>query len=222
MLLLVDVLFIFIYLPKGTISVGYLNKTSSGQQVYKSPQKKVSVESNMFSADTVSMVLVYDEYRLLLEDELELTGDLLYAASVASTLEVCLEEDVEDLACLVVVDEASWEDDDIGVVVLADELSNLRAPYETCAYCLMLVQRDGHAFARAADADADIADAILDALSESVSIVRVIDTCITPAAVVLYWPAFLLEILFNEFLQWVASVVAGESYFLYIHKCFVV
>ena len=79
----------------------------------------------MFSADTVSMVLVYDEYRLFLEDELELTGDLLYAASVASTLEVCLEEDVEDLACLVVVDETSWEYDDVSVVVLADELSDL-------------------------------------------------------------------------------------------------
>ena len=70
---------------------------------------------------------------------------------MASALELCIEEFIHNLLCHVVVDEAAWHHKYIGVVVLADEMSNLWYPAQTGPNGLMLVQ--GHVDALTATAD---------------------------------------------------------------------
>ena len=76
-----------------------------------------------------------------------LARNVFYALLVASACELCAEELVKALAAHLFCDEAAREDDDVGVVVLADEVGNLWLPNKSCAYMLVLVERHGDAFA---------------------------------------------------------------------------
>ena len=73
--------------------------------------------------------------------------DVLDALLVATTGEFGLEELVEALAAHFLGDEAAWEDDDVGIVVLADEVSDLWLPNETGTDALVLVEGHRDAFA---------------------------------------------------------------------------
>ena len=76
-----------------------------------------------------------------------LDGDVVDAGLVTTAGELCLEELVEALAACLLGDETAGEDDDVGVVVLADEVGNLGLPDKACTDALMLVERHGDAFA---------------------------------------------------------------------------
>ena len=58
-----------------------------------------------------------------------------------------VEEFVEALAADVFADEAAWEDNDVGVVVLADEVGDLGLPNKSGADALVLVEGHRDAFA---------------------------------------------------------------------------
>ena len=60
--------------------------------------------------------------------KLFLQSYLLNATLMTTTLEGSFEELVEDSLGSLVVDETSWKHDDIGIVVLADKLSDIFAP----------------------------------------------------------------------------------------------
>ena len=94
--------------------------------------------------------------RRILEDELELTRNLLYTTLMASTFKGSLEEGVENLLSLVVRNETTWEHENVSIVVLTNELRNLRTPSDASTHCLMLVQRHGDSLSRATDADTNI------------------------------------------------------------------
>ena len=66
-------------------------------------------------------------------------GNGFDALLMATSCKFCVEEFVEALAAYVFADETTGEDDDVGIVVLADEVGYLRLPYKTSAYALMLV-----------------------------------------------------------------------------------
>ena len=68
-----------------------------------------------------------------------LTGDVLDALLMASASKLCMEEFVKALAAHFLCDEPAREYDDIGVVVLADEMGNLRLPNQSGTDALMLV-----------------------------------------------------------------------------------
>ena len=73
--------------------------------------------------------------------------NVLDALLMATTCELGVEELVEALTAYVLGDEAAREDDDVGVVVLTDEVGNLWLPYKTGTDALVLVEGHGDAFA---------------------------------------------------------------------------
>ena len=97
-------------------------------------------------------------------DGLFLDGDFVDALLVTATFEGSCEELVHNLASHVVVDETTGHDEHIGIVMLTDEVGNLRNPAQSGTHLLVLVQRHADTLARAADGNARIDLAALDAL----------------------------------------------------------
>jgi hypothetical protein len=137
---------------------------------------------------------------------------------MASAFEGSGKELVHNLASHVVVDETTRHDEYVGVVVLTDEMGNLRNPTQTGTHLLVLVQRNADAFARTADGDTRIDLTTLDALSKSMTEVGIIDRGVTPSTVVLIGVALLFQVLEHELLKWVACMIAGYTYSLYFHR----
>ena len=148
---------------------------------------------------------------------LSLNRNLIDALLVATAFEGGLEELIHNLTGGIVVDEASGHYEHVGIVVLTNEVGDFGAPCQSGTHALMLVERDGDAFARAANADARIYLAALDALGQGMAEVRIVDAGIAPRAIVLIGIAFLLEILKHELLQRITCMVAGYAYGFYFH-----
>ena len=125
-------------------------------------------------------------------------GDVFDALLMAATCKLGVEEFVEALAAYVLGDESAGEDDDVGVVVLTDEVGNLGLPNKTSTNALVLVEGHGDAFARTAHGDAWIYFAFLDAFSQSVAIGGIVTRLFGIGAVVLVLVAFLLKIFLDE------------------------
>ena len=89
------------------------------------------------------------------------TGDVLNALLMATSCKLSIEELVETLTAYVFADESAREDNDVGVVVLTDEVGNLGLPNKTGTDALMLVEGHGDAFARTAHGDAWILGAVV-------------------------------------------------------------
>ena len=81
-------------------------------------------------------------------DGLLLYGNLINSLLMASAFEGSRKELVHNLASHIVVDETTWHYQYVGIIVLADEMSNLRNPTQTGTNLLVLVQRDADAFTR--------------------------------------------------------------------------
>ena len=150
-----------------------------------------------------------------------LQRNLLHATLMATALESCAEELVHDGLGSLVVDETTWENQYVGIVVLADEMGNLLAPSQTGTNALMLVQGHGDTLAAAADADARINLAALDALAKRMAEVWVIDALVTIGTVILDRITLLLQVLQHELLHWETCVVASYAYCLYFHNSLV-
>jgi hypothetical protein len=119
---------------------------------------------------------------------------------MAAALEGSSEELVHNLTGHIVVDESTWHHEYVGIVVLTDEMSNLRDPTQTGTYLLVLVEGDGDTFTRTADSDTGINLTTLDALSQSVTEVGIIDRGVAPGTIVLIGVTLLLKILEHELL----------------------
>ena len=85
---------------------------------------------------------------------------------MASALKRGFEELVHDCSCCLVVDEAAWHNQYVGIVVLTAEMGNLRNPCESGANTLMLVERDAYTLTTAANGNAGIYFATLDAFAK--------------------------------------------------------
>ena len=126
------------------------------------------------------------------------TGDVFNALLMATSCKFGVEKFVEALTAHVFADETTWEDDDVVVVVLTDEVGNFGLPNKTGTDALMLVEGQGDAFARTAHGDAWIYFAFLDAFSQSVAIGGIVTRLFGIGAVVLVLIAFLFKILLDE------------------------
>ena len=114
-----------------------------------------------------------------------LAGDVFNALLVATTCKFGVEELVETLTAYVFGDETTREDDDVGVVVLTDEVGNFWLPNKACTDALVLVEGHGDAFARTAHGDAWIDFAFLDAFGQSVTVGGIVAGLFSIGAVVL-------------------------------------
>ena len=139
---------------------------------------------------------------------------------MASALELCIEEFIHNLLCHVVVDEAAWHHKYIGVVVLADEMSNLWYPAQTGSDGLMLVQSHVDALTAAADGYSREYLSLLDAFCKGMSEVGVVAALLAESAIVLICYAVLIEVLLYVLLKLIASMVAGYAYGLNVHNYF--
>ena len=124
---------------------------------------------------------------------------------------------VHNLTGHIVVDEATRHYEHVGIVVLTDEMCNLRNPTQTGSHLLVLVERDADTLAGTADSDTGIDLTTLNALGQSVTEVWIIDTRVTPSTIVLVGITLLLKILEHELLQCVACVIASYANCLYFH-----
>ena len=125
-------------------------------------------------------------------------GNIFDALLMATSCKLCIEKFVETLTAYVFADESAREDNDVGVVVLTDEVGNLGLPNKTGTDALMLVESHGDAFARTAHGDAWIYFAFLDAFSQCVAIGGIVTGFFGIGAVVLVLVAFLLKIFLDE------------------------
>lgn len=141
----------------------------------------------------------------------------LDALLVAASGKLRCKELVKALTTGLLVNEAAWEDDDIGIVVLADEVGNFGLPDEAGADALVLVERHRDTFARAAHCDAGIDLAALNSLGQSMAKSRVVARLFGQRTVVLELHTFLFKVLLYKLLQWKGGMVAGQSYNLNIH-----
>ena len=140
-------------------------------------------------------------------------GNGFDALLMATSCKFCVEEFVEALAAYVFADETTGEDDDVGVVVLTDEVGNLWLPNKSGTDALMLVEGHGDAFARTAHGDAWIDFAFLDAFSQCVAIGGIVTGFFGIGAVVLVLVAFLFEIFLDELLQWECCMIGCDTNF---------
>ena len=76
----------------------------------------------------------------------------------------------------VVVDEAAWHYEHVGIVVLARKVRYLGLPAKGCPHMLVLVERDAYALATAADGYARIYLARLNAVGQGMAEVRIVAT----------------------------------------------
>ena len=105
---------------------------------------------------------------------------------------------IHDLTGGLLIDEPAWHHEHVGIVVLTDEVGDLRDPAETCTDTLVLVERHVDALARTTDGDTREHLALLDALSQCVTEVRVVAGVLRLGAVVLIRIALFGEVLLDE------------------------
>ena len=104
-----------------------------------------------------------------------LDGNLLDASLVTAAFEIGGEELFDEFHCLVVGDETGGQHDHVRVVVLADQVGDLLVPYESRTDALVLVEGNGHAFARTAESDPALQLPAFDGIGQRVCEIGVID-----------------------------------------------
>ena len=103
-----------------------------------------------------------------------LNRNLINTLLMASTFKLGGEVLVHDGTGRLLIDEASWHHQYVGIVVLTDQVGNLRNPAETCTDALVLVECHVDTLATATDGDTREHLALLDTLSQSMAEVRVV------------------------------------------------
>src|SRR5260370_11437355 len=85
--------------------------------------------------------------------------DLLHAALVATPFEPGVEPRVQDVEPFLLAHEPGRQDEDIGIVVLARQLADLRAPHHRGTHVRIAVRDIAHSEARPASQDSALDDA---------------------------------------------------------------
>ena len=117
---------------------------------------------------------------------------------MAPTFESSGKELVHNLTSHFVVDESSGHYQHVGIVMLTNQVGYLRNPTETCTDALVLVQRHVDAFTAAADGDTGEYLALLNALSQCMTEIRVVTRVLGVGTVVLIGVALLVEVLLHK------------------------
>lgn len=138
-------------------------------------------------------------------------GDVVNACLVMSSGKRCLEEFVETQATCLLADETTWEYNDVGIVVLADEMSNLRFPNQAGTDALVLVEGHGDAFTAAAHGNTGGYFSFLNAFGQCMAIGGVVAAVLRVGSVVLVFYALLLKVCLDKLLEREGRMVTGKS-----------
>ena len=134
-------------------------------------------------------------------------GNGFDALLMATSCKFCVEEFVEALAAYVFADETTGEDDDVGVVVLTDEVGNLWLSNKSGTDALVLVEGHAYSLATATDSNSDFHVSAIYCLTQFMSIVWIITTLFVKTAVVLVGVSFFLKIAPYKHFKCIASMV---------------
>ena len=127
-----------------------------------------------------------------------LDGNLVDALLMAATFELGGEILVHDLASHVLIDEATGHHEHVGIVVLTDEMGDLRNPAQTGTDGLVLVERHVDALTRTADGNAGIDLTLFDATSQGMTEVGVVAGLFGISTIVLILITLLFEVFLYE------------------------
>ena len=130
---------------------------------------------------------------------------------MASAFKRHTEKLIHNIPGRLVVNEAPWHDENVGIVMLADKVGYLRNPCKSGTYALVLVECHVYTFSAAADTDTGINLSFLYAFGQCMAEIAVVAAKIAVCTVVFVWISMFLEILDNEFLQWISCVVTCYS-----------
>ena len=125
---------------------------------------------------------------------------------------------VHDLLGCLVVNKTAWHHEHVGIVMLTDEMSDLRHPCQTGTHTVMLVERHADALAATADADTGINLTTRYALCKSMAEVGIVAAHVAICSIVFVGITVRLKILNHKFLQCEACVVASNADCLYLRK----
>src|SRR5690606_29812265 len=125
-----------------------------------------------------------------------LTRYFIDAVSVASAFEVGFKKGFYDLLRLLGSNEAGWDTNHVGIVVLTCQRGNLMCPAERSAYALMLVRSYGNAVGASADQDARPINLAFYSFGNRVCEVGVIDRLAIVRTEVGYRIAKLFDVIF--------------------------
>ena len=79
-----------------------------------------------------------------------------YSAGMSSTFEIGRKKLVKNLSCRLLVNKSSRQNQHVGVVMEASQVSNLGRPSQSGTYSLMLIERHAHSFSRTTHTDTGI------------------------------------------------------------------
>ena len=119
---------------------------------------------------------------------------------MATAFKRSLKEFIHDCSCGLVVDEATWHNQYVGIVMLTAEMGNLRNPCESGANTLMLVERDADTLATAAYRNAWIYLTALNGLAQGMAKVGIIATHVAICTEILVGITMLFQVLEYIFL----------------------
>ena len=108
-------------------------------------------------------------------------------------------------------DEASRHDKDIGIVVLACQMSNFGSPAKSRTNALMLVERHVDAVSAAADSNSRVTFACLDSLRQLMGKVGIVAAFGRVGSVIFVRPAFGFQPTADILFQFKAGVVGTKS-----------
>ena len=120
--------------------------------------------------------------------------DAVNAELMATALKGGVQILVHDLAGHIGIDETAGHYQYVGIIVLADKMSNLRYPAESGADALMLVQGHGDSLSAAAHGYTLLYLTALYAAGQSVAVIGIVATIGSVGAVVLELQPLLLQV----------------------------
>lgn len=147
-------------------------------------------------------------------------GDFIDTTLVATAFEVGVEVCLHDLKGEVLRDEAGGKGEDVGIVVLTGQASQLGLPTQGGTDALVLVEGHGDTVAGAADGDAAAATATFHRFGAWVGIVGIVARGFGIGAEVLKLIAFGAEPQLDSFFELITGMVAAQADFcgIIVHK----
>ena len=119
--------------------------------------------------------------------------DFVNATLMTPTFEIGLEERTHDIQCFRCGDESGREREYVRVVMLTCELSQLGVPAECGTDALVLVGSHRDTVTGGADDDTELELALLDSVSEGVSVIRIVATLGAVASEILHCGSVVLQ-----------------------------
>ena len=118
---------------------------------------------------------------------------------MTSAFKCSTEKLIQYFFCRFVIDEPSWQNKNICIIVLPYHMSNFLCPCETGSYTFMSIECHTHTLTATAYSYSWIYLTVNNSVSKSMSEIGIVTTHITVCAIILVWNMMFLKILHHKF-----------------------